>query len=92
MNGGIIVVLSKNEAFLLALGTTTDKSDIRISLNEAKVLKKGEIESVYYIADMEEAKRLYLKYKASYRRRLKTFSDEFINNSLIVRLCGVKGN
>lgn len=86
------MVLSENEAFLLALGTTTDKSDIRISLNEAKVFKNGEIKSVYYIADMEEAKNLYSNHKAAYRRRLKTFNDEFINNSLIVRLCEVQGN
>lgn len=83
--------LSKNEAWLLAIGYSYDKEDIRIKLNESLILNSDkEVRKVYWIADIEEAKDLYKRYKKTYRRRLSTFNDEFINNTLIVQLSGVK--
>lgn len=81
------MILSKNEAWLLATGSSFDKEDIRIKLNEALILNRdNEVKKIYYIADIEEAKELYKKYKKTYRRRLGGFKDEFISNTLIVKL------
>lgn len=80
------MVLSKNEAWLLAFGYTFDKEDIRIPVKEYKVLKENKIVNMYLISDMEAAKDLYKRYKKSYRRRLDVWSDEFIDNTLIVQM------
>ncbi|MBV7276836.1 hypothetical protein I6U48_28605 [Clostridium sp. PL3] len=81
------MILSRNEAWLLATGSSFDKEDIRIKLNEALVLSSDKkVKNIYYIADIEEAKELYRNYKKTYRRRLGIFKDEFIDNTLIVQL------
>lgn len=80
------MVLSENEAYLLALGYTFKKDNIRISLLETKIYDEGKIRDIYFIGDTEEAKALYKKYKKTYERRMSLRTKEFINNSFIVKL------
>ena len=82
------MALSKNEAMLLAYGYTNTDKDISIKLNEYEILtnlKSKEIGRIYLIADMEEAIKLYKKYRKSFRKKLKVFNDEFIENCLIIQ-------
>ncbi|MDT8715544.1 hypothetical protein IAI10_02575 [Clostridium sp. 19966] len=82
------MVLSENEAYLLALGYTFKKDNIRISLRETKIYDQGKIRDIYFIGDMEEAIALYKKYQKTYERRMSLRTKEFIDNSLIVKLAG----
>lgn len=86
------MILSENEAFLLASGYTFDSENIRIPLKKHKILNKNKIVDVYLIDDMEAAKKLYKKYEKTYRRRLNIWKDEFIDNTLIVQILDGENN
>lgn len=80
------MVLTDNEAWLLARGYSFDKENIRIPIKGFKILNNNKLEDVYLIDDMEAAKDLYKRYKKSYKRKFKIWNDDFIDNTLIVRL------
>ncbi|PJI08310.1 MULTISPECIES: hypothetical protein [Clostridium] len=80
------MVLTENEAWLLARGYSFDKENIRIPIRKFKILNNYKLEDVYLIDDMEAAKELYKRYKKSYRRKFKIWNDDFIDNTLIVKM------
>ena len=80
------MVLTDNEAWPLARGYSFGKENITILIRGFKILNNRKLENVYFIDDMEAAKELYNKYKKSYKRKFKIWNDDFIDNTLIVRM------
>jgi hypothetical protein len=83
------MVLTENEAFLLASGYTFDISDVRIKTICHKIfdISDGKVKDIYMIADYEEALKLYRHYKKSYIRKVGKFRvPEFVEKTLMVQL------
>jgi hypothetical protein len=83
------MVLTENEAFLLASGYTFDVSNVRIKTICHKIfdISDKKIKNIYMIADYEEALKLYRHYKKSYIRKVGKFRvPEFVDNTLMVQL------
>lgn len=82
------MVLTENEAFLLASGYTFDISDVRIKTTCYKILDKRDmkVRDIYFIADYKEALELYRHYKKTYIRKIGRYRvPDFINDTLIVQ-------
>lgn len=83
------MVLTENEAFLLASGYTFDISNIRLKTICHKILdiRDMRVKDIYMIADYEEALKLYRHYKKTYIRKVGRFRvSTFVDNTLIVQL------
>ncbi|KAA8674454.1 hypothetical protein [Clostridium sp. HV4-5-A1G] len=83
------MVLTENEAFLLASGYTFDVSNVRIKTICHKILdiRDMKVKDIYMIADYEEALELYRHYKKGYMRKIGLHrKTEFVNNTLMVQL------
>ncbi|MBN3411006.1 hypothetical protein CJF15_18295 [Clostridium botulinum] len=82
------MILTENESYLLATGFTKTKKDIRLKLKKGSIYNKQfnrRYEDVYIIEDIEEAIKLYKRYKKTFRRIFKCWNDEFINNMFIMQ-------
>lgn len=83
------MVLTENEAFLLASGYTFDISDVRIKTICHKILdiRDMTVKDIYMIADYEEALKLYGRYKKGYIRKVGKFRvPEFVDKTLMVQI------
>lgn len=83
------MVLTENEAFLLAIGYTFDISDVRIKTTCNKIVDHDDmkVKNIYFIADYEEALKLYRHYKKTYIHKVGRYRvPDFINDTLIVQL------
>lgn len=80
------MVLTDNEDWLLAMGYTFEKEDIRIPIKQCKMWRDGEIINAYFIDDMEAAKKLHKRYEKTYRRKFNICTEKFIESSLIVQM------
>ncbi|OAA91323.1 hypothetical protein [Clostridium coskatii] len=83
------MVLTENEAFLLALGYTFDISDVRIKTTCHKILDKRDmkVRDIYMITDYGGALKLYRRYKKTYIYKVGRFRvPDFIDDTLIVQL------
>lgn len=82
------MILTKNEAWLLATGFTKTKEDIRLKLKKGSIYNKQvnrSYEDVYIIEDIDEAIKLYKRYKKTFRRIFRCRNDEFINGTFIMQ-------
>jgi hypothetical protein len=84
------MILSQNEANLLAWGYCRSKENIRIGLNKAKIFSCGELKNIYFINDIQEAIDLYIKYEKTFRRRLDMYNDDFINHCVVIKAIGLE--